>query len=140
MYNLIKKTYAICVLIIIYFNLISNSHSEDSLQDYYYAYIFVKNCHDLDPFFYVNNKNFELAKQSIKNIENDYKKKNNSIDTDVEWDKAAIKWKEDFESIFTLYKSLDTYIEDMAGMCKLYLMMLNAVGSSLENRNIEKDF
>ena len=39
-----------------------------------------------------------------------------------------------------MFKSLDTYSEDLAGMCKLYLLMLNALGSSYENESIEKDF
>ena len=42
--------------------------------------------------------------------------------------------------MFAMFKSLDTYSEDLAGMCKLYLLMLNALGSSYENESIEKDF
>ena len=130
----------IIFFIIIYFALIYNSYAKDTLSDYYSAYIFIKNCNELDQFFYVDNENMEIAKKSIKNIENEYKKKNESLDIDAEWDIAVTKWKDDFEAIFLMFKSLDTYSEDMAGMCKLYLMMLNASGSSVYNENIEKDF
>ena len=130
----------IIFFIIFYLALIINAHAKDSLSDYYSAYIFVKNCNDLDQFFYVDNENMKLAKESIKNIENEYKNKNSNLDVDEEWSKAVTKWKEDFESIFSMFKSLDTYSEDLAGMCKLYLMMLNSLGSSFENENIEKDF
>jgi len=130
----------IIIVIFLYLSLISNSYSEDNLSDYYSAYIFVKNCNDLDSFFYVDEENFQTAKKSIKNIENDYKKKNDSIDVEAEWNIAVIKWKEDFEGMFLMFKSLDTYSEDIAAMCKLYLLMLNAAGSSLDSGNIEKDF
>jgi len=130
----------IIFFIIIYFALIYNSYAKDTLSDYYSAYIFIKNCNELDQFFYVDNENMEIAKKSIKNIENEYKKKNESLDIDAEWDIAVTKWKDDFEAIILMFKSLDTYSEDMAGMCKLYLMMLNASGRSVYNENIEKDF
>ena len=130
----------IIFFIIIYFVLIFNAHAKDSLSDYYSAYIFVKNCNELDQFFYVDNENMEIARKSIKNIEKEYKNTNNNIDVDAEWSKAVTKWKEDFESMFAMFKSLDTYSEDLAGMCKLYLLMLNALGSSYENESIEKDF
>ena len=130
----------IIFFIIVYIFFIFNAHAKDSLSDYYSAYIFVKNCNELDQFFYVDNKNMQIAKKSIKNIENEYKKKNESLDIDAEWNIAATKWKEDFESMFAMFKSLDTYSEDLAGMCKLYLLMLNTLGSSYENESIEKDF
>tara|TARA_B100000686_G_C16794620_1_gene981375 strand:+ start:1750 stop:2148 length:399 start_codon:yes stop_codon:yes gene_type:complete len=128
------------IFVLLTFLFLIPCYAEDKLADYYSAYIFVKNCNDLDPYFYVDNENFQIAKDSIKNIENDYKKRNESIDVDAEWNKAVINWKEDFESMFSMFKSLDTYSEDIAGMCKLYLLMLNAAGNSLENKNIEKDF
>ena len=97
----------IIFFIIIYFVLIFNAYAKDSLSDYYSAYIFVKNCNELDQFFYVDNENMEIAKKSIKNIENVYKNKNNNVDIDTEWSKAVTMWKEDFESIYAGKVELD---------------------------------
>tara|TARA_B100000029_G_C17102642_1_gene788480 strand:+ start:64 stop:468 length:405 start_codon:yes stop_codon:yes gene_type:complete len=126
--------------IFIWLGLSSSSYAEDYLSDYYFAYIFIKKCNDLDSFFYVNEENLQSSKQSIRNIENDYKSKNNNLDTDVEWNKAVKKWEEEFESIFLMFKSLDGYSEDMAGMCKLYLLILNGAGNLLDDGTVEKDF
>jgi hypothetical protein len=130
----------IIIIIFLYLSLISNSYSKDNLSDFYFSYIFVKNCNDLNAFYYVDEGNLQTAKESIKNIENDYKIKNKNIDTDVEWNKATKKWKKDFESIFSMMKSMDTYSGEIEGMCKLYLLMLNGVGNSLDKGTIEKDF
>lgn len=126
--------------IFIWLGLTSSSYAEDYLSDYYFAYIFIKKCNDLDSIFYVNEENLQSSKQSIRNIENDYKSKNNNLDTDVEWNKAVKKWEEEFESIFLMFKSLDRYSEDMAGMCKLYLVILNGAGNLLDDGTVEKDF
>ena len=116
------------------------ANRKDNLSDFYFSYIFVKNCNDLNAFYYVDEGNLQTAKKSIKNIENDYKRKNKNIDTDVEWNKATKKWKKDFESMFSMMKSMDTYSGEIEGMCKLYLLMLNGVGNSLDKGTIEKDF
>ena len=47
----------IIFFIIIYFVLIFNAHAKDSLSDYYSAYIFVKNCNELDQFLLKNKIN-----------------------------------------------------------------------------------
>ena len=52
----------------------------------------------------------------------------------------VVKWKEEFESIFVMFKSMDAYSEDMAGMCKLYLVILNGAGNLLDDGTVEKDF
>ena len=132
-----KKT---IISIFLYLSLIFSSYSKDNLSEFYFSYIFVKNCNDLNAFYYVDEGNLQTAKESIKNIENDYKIKNKNIDTDVEWNKATKKWKKDFESMFSMMKSMDTYSGEIEGMCKLYLLMLNGVGNSLDKGTIEKDF
>ncbi len=128
------------IFVFVWIGLTSSSYAEDYLSDYYFAYIFIKNCNDLDSFFYVNEENLQSSKESIRKIENDYKSKNNNLDTDVEWNKAAKKWKEEFESIFVMFKSMDAYSEDMASMCKRYLVILNGAGNLLEDGTVEKDF
>jgi hypothetical protein len=42
--------------------------------------------------------------------------------------------------MFSMMKSMDTHSGEIEGMCKLYLLMLNGVGNSLDKGTIEKDF
>ena len=56
------------IFVFVWIGLTSSSYAEDYLSDYYFAYIFIKNCNDLDSFFYVDEENLQSSIRILSGI------------------------------------------------------------------------
>jgi len=120
----------------------ASQKSPDSvLQEKYVFYMFTRDCYEIRKDFrvqYINLNTFNQIKNSIKNFENEFKRKNPKINTNEKWLLAEKQYMATTFTLIDIHRlNPNTFLSDMNILCNATAFELNAVSNSTIQK---KDF